>query len=226
MGAQKVEQTTREDKIKQPYQAALKNLGEMGNVQNEEAIDGSKEMGATTPIKDELFDKWLHHLNKHTSQKWVREASGEIQSESTVLHPMVILRKSFRDFQKKEYMVEKAHQGNSYIHFRLGTSDLFGSVQTVFQSAQIPNSTFLEVAVFVDLAKMDNCPKPFRKLSSLHYQLLRRPNPAQTLVLTQDEVMGHIACLTNPPGVFGVGTETISIAVVHHLGLTTSGGPV
>ncbi|OAV89326.1 hypothetical protein PTTG_28735 [Puccinia triticina 1-1 BBBD Race 1] len=186
-------------------------------IRNDEAIHGSKERLAASPIKDELYNKWLHHLNNYTSQKWICGATGDISTDSVVLSPIVRFWKSFRHCQNKDYTVESVHKGNSYVHFRLSTSDLFGSIQTVFSLAQIPNHTFLEVALFVDLADKDNCPKPFCAVSSLHYQLLGQPNPAQTLVLFQDQVVRHVACLTNPPGVFGVETETISIAVVHHL---------
>ncbi|KAI9606759.1 hypothetical protein H4Q26_006296 [Puccinia striiformis f. sp. tritici PST-130] len=130
---------------------------------------------------------------------------------------MVALQPSFRDAQKKSYTVEKAHPGNSYIHFLLEGSALFGSIQTIFTTDQIPNTTFAPVALFVEVEQKGTRIDPYRKISSLHYQLLTRPKTPKTIVICVKHVIGHVAVLTNVSGVFGLDTETISVAIVHHL---------
>ncbi|KAI7946418.1 hypothetical protein MJO29_010945 [Puccinia striiformis f. sp. tritici] len=177
----------------------------------------------STPIQGEIYDRWLDHLNTYppySSSKWVRNAAGVDWSDSTTLKPTVMLQPSFKDTQKKNYTVEQGHPGNSYIHFTLGGQDLFGSIQTLFATEQIPNATFAQVALFVDVDQKGPRIDPYREISSLHYQLLARPKTPQTLVICIKNVIGHVAVLSNVPGVFGIDTETHSVAIVHHLGVT------
>ncbi|KNE87616.1 hypothetical protein PSTG_18359, partial [Puccinia striiformis f. sp. tritici PST-78] len=54
-------------------------------------------------------------------------------------------------------------------------------------------------------------------VSSLHYQLLARPKIPKTVVICIKDIIGHVAVLSNVSGVFGIDTETISVAIVHHL---------
>ncbi|POW07959.1 hypothetical protein PSTT_07897 [Puccinia striiformis] len=138
-------------------------------------------------------------------------------TNSKVLHPMAALQPSFRDAQKKNYTVEKEHAGNSYIHFTLEGSDSFGSIQTLFSTDQIPNTTFAQVALFVDVEQKGPRIDPYHKVSSLHYQLLARPKIPKTVVICIKDIIGHVAVLSNVSGVFGIDTETISVAIVHHL---------
>jgi hypothetical protein len=130
---------------------------------------------------------------------------------------MVILQPSFQDAQKKNYTVETGHAGNSYIHFTLGRKDSFGSIQTLFATEQIPNAVFARVALFVDVDQNSPPINPYREIASLHYQLLARPKPPKTIVIGIPHVIGHVAVLSNVSGVFGIDTETVSVAIVHHL---------
>ncbi|POW00752.1 hypothetical protein PSTT_12952 [Puccinia striiformis] len=203
--------------------ATLKRLGGLTDRNVDEGIQGSKTMIDSTPIQGEIYDRWLDHLNTYppySSSKWVRNAAGVDRSDSTTLKPTVMLQPSFKDTQKKNYTVERGHPGNSYIHFTLGGQDLFGSIQTLFATEQIPNATFAQVALFVDVDQKGPRIDPYREISSLHYQLLARPKTPQTLVICIKNVIGHVAVLSNVPGVFGIDTETVSVAIVHHLGVT------
>ncbi|KAI7943627.1 hypothetical protein MJO28_011276 [Puccinia striiformis f. sp. tritici] len=203
--------------------ATLKCLGGLTDRNVDKGIQGSKTMIDSTPIQGEIYDRWLDHLNTYppySSSKWVRNAAGVDWSDSTTLKPTVMLQPSFKDTQKKNYTVEQGHPGNSYIHFTLGGQDLFGSIQTLFATEQIPNATFAQVALFVDVDQKGPRIDPYREISSLHYQLLARPKTPQTLVICIKNVIGHVAVLSNVPGVFGIDTETHSVAIVHHLGVT------
>ena len=194
----------------------LKNL-ELANKPTKGSLPSDK---ALTSIKGDLYDKWLDFVNRYPenlSVKWVHGASEKDSPNAMVLKPFVLLEHNFRDLQKKNYTVERAHQGNSYVHCRVGGQNLFGSIQTIFVSDQIPGAIFLEVAIFVDIDKSIGAPDPFRHLANLHYRLLVRPNPPQTIVLRDKEVVGLIAVLTNPPGVFGIDITTLSVAIVHHM---------
>ncbi|KAI7943013.1 hypothetical protein MJO29_012857, partial [Puccinia striiformis f. sp. tritici] len=182
--------------------------------------EGAKTKIPSIPVQAEIYDNWLDHLNTfppYASTKWVRDVQRGDQTNCKVLHSMVALQPSFRDAQKKSYTVEKAHPGNSYIHFLLEGSALFGSIQTIFTTDQIPNTTFAPVALFVEVEQKGTRIDPYRKISSLHYQLLTRPKTPKTIVICVKHVIGHVAVLTNVSGVFGLDTETISVAIVHHL---------
>ncbi|POW13963.1 hypothetical protein PSTT_03273, partial [Puccinia striiformis] len=92
-----------------------------------------------------------------------------------------------------------------------------GSIQTIFTTDQIPNTTFAQVALFVDVEQKGPQIDPYRKISTLHYQLLARPKTPETIVICIKHIIGHVAVLSNVSGVFGIDTETISVAIVHHL---------
>ncbi|KAI9629727.1 hypothetical protein KEM48_012637 [Puccinia striiformis f. sp. tritici PST-130] len=157
------------------------------------------------------------HIPPYSSTKWVRDAPEVEPADSTIIKPMAMLQTCFKDSQKKNYTVETGHAGNSYIHFTLGGKDLFGSIQALFATEQIPNAIFAQVALFLDVDQKGSPINPYRELSSLHYQLLARPKIPKTIVICIKHVIGHIAVLSNVSGVFGIDTETVSVAIVHHL---------
>ncbi|OAV86433.1 hypothetical protein PTTG_06770 [Puccinia triticina 1-1 BBBD Race 1] len=176
--------------------ATLKHLGGLTNINVDKAVEDSNGTIDATPILGEIYDPWLDHLNTYppySSSKWIREGLASDQSHSTILKPMAVLQPSFKDQQKKNYTVEKGHAGNSYIHFTLGGKDLFGSIQTLFSTKQIPNTTFAQVALFVDVDQEAPQINPYRDLSSLHYQLLARPKTPKTMVLCIKYIIGHVA---------------------------------
>ncbi|KNZ51412.1 hypothetical protein VP01_3969g1, partial [Puccinia sorghi] len=145
-----------------------------------------------------LFRRWI----ERATLKSLKGLAMTIPEERN--HPLVKREKNFKDGQKKKnYTIETIHQGNSNINCRIGGKDIFGSVQRIFSSAQLPEATFLEVTIFVALEKNATGPDP--------------PTPPQTMVILSTNVVGHIAVLTNPPEVFGTQTPTILVAVVHHL---------
>ena len=173
-----------------------------------------------TAIQSKMYNNWLAHLTEYPpyeSAKFERETTGSQSNNTTILNPMVVLRSSFQDAQKKNYTVEKSHAGNSYIHVRLGEKDFFESIQAIFATEQIPNATFVQVALFLGVEQDNPEVNPYRELSRLHYQLLFRPNPPKTMVVCIKHIVGHIAVLSNPSGVFGVDFETVSVAIIHHL---------
>ncbi|OAV87094.1 hypothetical protein PTTG_29576 [Puccinia triticina 1-1 BBBD Race 1] len=134
--------------------ATLKHLGGLTNINVDEAVEESNGTIDATPISGEIYDQWLDHLNTYplySSSKWIREGLASDQSHSKILKPMAVLQPSFKDQQKKNFTVKKGHAGNSYIHFTLGGKDLFGSIQTLFSTKQIPNATFAQVSLFVDV---------------------------------------------------------------------------
>ncbi|KNZ52074.1 hypothetical protein VP01_3701g3 [Puccinia sorghi] len=184
------------------------------------SVEESKSMTTSMPITSTLYEKWLNHLNESTPGKSVHHIPGSETSSHKVLKQFVVSKPIFRDGQNKSYTAKGSHKGNSYIHFRLGVRELVGSIQQLFHSDQIPGTTFFEVALFVPPDPLDGVSDPFNAISTLHYQLLTRPNPPQTIVINPKHLVGHVAVLTNPPGVFCVEVETFSVAVVHHLGLS------
>ncbi|KAI7946017.1 hypothetical protein MJO29_012405 [Puccinia striiformis f. sp. tritici] len=187
--------------------ATLKRLSGLRTGNLEEGPESTKNQVSRIPIQAEIYNNWLDHLN----------TSPPRHIDQMVLHPMAALQPSFRDAQKKNYTVEKEHAGNSYIHFTLEGSDSFGSIQTLFSTNQIPNTTFAQVALFVDVEQKGPRIDPYHKVSSLHYQLLARPKIPKTVVICIKDIIGHVAVLSNVSGVFGIDTETISVAIVHHL---------
>ncbi|POW12674.1 hypothetical protein PSHT_07991, partial [Puccinia striiformis] len=175
--------------------ATLKRLGGLTDRNVDEGIQGSKTMIDSTPIQGEIYDRWLDHLNTYppySSSKW------------------------FQGYTKEE-LHRRARPSGKLVHpLYLGGQDLFGSIQTLFATEQIPNATFAQVALFVDVDQKGPRIDPYREISSLHYQLLARPKTPQTLVICIKNVIGHVAVLSNVPGVFGIDTETVSVAIVHH----------
>ncbi|POV96511.1 hypothetical protein PSTT_15601 [Puccinia striiformis] len=181
--------------------ATLKRLGGLTDRNVDEGIQGSKTMIDSTPIQGEIYDRWLDHLNTYppySSSKWVRNAAGVDRSDSTTLKPTVMLQPSFKDTQKKNYTVERGHP------------------ETRTSTLPWEAKTYLEV--YKPSLLRNRFPTPH--LHNLHYQLLARPKTPQTLVICIKNVIGHVAVLSNVPGVFGIDTETVSVAIVHHLGVT------
>ncbi|POV96440.1 hypothetical protein PSTT_15650 [Puccinia striiformis] len=203
--------------------ATLKHLSGLTDRNIDEGSQGRKPTNSPTPLQADLYDEWLDHLNTYppySSTKWVRDAPEVEPADSTIIKPMAMLQTCFKDSQKKNYTVETGHAGNSYNHFTLGGKDLFGSIQALFATEQIPNAIFAQVALFLDVDQKGSPINPYRELSSLHYQLLARPKIPKTIVICIKHVIGHIAVLSNVSGVFGIDTETVSVAIVHHLGVT------
>ena len=199
------------------HRSNLKNLREAADGVEDDDKMGFRSLTPPTKITHALYQQWMDCLDDSSPGKWVLDVPDSNISSSAVLQPVVILQSIYKDAQKKNYTMEESHKGNSYIHFRLGDKDLFGSIQRLFTSEQIPAITFFEVALFITPDHTDDQPDPFAAIASLHYHLLVRPNPPQTVVINQQHLVGHVAVLTNPAGVFGFESETISIAIVHHM---------
>ncbi|POW01425.1 hypothetical protein PSHT_12558, partial [Puccinia striiformis] len=136
--------------------ATLKHLSGLTDRNIDEGSQGRKPTNSPTPLQADLYDEWLDHLNTYPP---ILQPNGHVS----------------RIPKRKNYTVETGHAGNSYIHFTLGGKDLFGSIQALFATEQIPNAIFAQVALFLDVDQKGSPINPYRELSSLHYQLLARP---------------------------------------------------
>ncbi|KNZ57707.1 hypothetical protein VP01_2094g4 [Puccinia sorghi] len=113
-----------------------------------------------------LFKMWIHQgslKNLCESTNGTKNDSVEESKSMTSSAPITnMLCKNWLNHLNESspgrwnYTMEDSHKGHYYVHFRL-------------------------VALFVALDQLDGIPDTFNAISSLHYQLILRKNPPQTI---------------------------------------------
>ncbi|OAV90608.1 hypothetical protein PTTG_28271 [Puccinia triticina 1-1 BBBD Race 1] len=163
--------------------------------------DGSDRIPMNTSLDEPVFLKWKRAVSQQErsqGQSRVVPENHRLTSLVNVVPSMCINRKTFTSREN--------HHGNSLVEFHLGNCQRFGEIERIFLSDNTPGRTWVVVKPFREVPRDED---PYRNYPDLNCRLVQA-NYEALAVIASEEIIGHVACMKNPAGTFGLTNETIS----------------
>jgi hypothetical protein len=92
------------------------------------------------------------------------------------------------------------------VEFHLGSTQKFGEVEKIFESAKTLGKTWFIVNPFKEIVNKQD---PYRDCPDLNCRLVQTKHKV-TEVISSERIIGHVALLLNPACAFGFLEETVS----------------
>ncbi|PLW32109.1 hypothetical protein PCANC_22789 [Puccinia coronata f. sp. avenae] len=106
----------------------------------------------------------------------------------------------------KLFTTKDRHRGNSLVEFQLGSTQRFGEVERIFESAKTLGKTCFIVNPFKEIVNKQD---PYKDYPDLNCQLVQTKYEVTEVILSE-RIIGHVAVLLNPASAFGFPEQTIS----------------
>ncbi|PLW29815.1 hypothetical protein PCASD_25487 [Puccinia coronata f. sp. avenae] len=94
----------------------------------------------------------------------------------------------------KLFTTKDWHRGNSLVEFQLGSTQRFGEVEKIFESAKTLGKTCFIVNPFKEIVNKQD---PYKDYPDLNCQLVQTKYKVTEVILSE-RIIGHVAVLLNP----------------------------
>lgn len=133
--------------------------------------------------------------------------------------PRVVTQLRSHSIHNRRYTIDKGgrrNSANSNVEFFVNGQRSFGIIQDLFKCPEFPNQVWFVIKQFGELNGSEKRKDPYHEFPLLNTCLVAKQLD-EILVISDSQIVGHIALLENPASTFGIARPTCSIVSLGNL---------